>query len=469
MLVKFDDLRRRWRDDRGASIIAVIGVMMIGFVVVAVIASATMFSITSTQRTADRSQALLSAESGRDAMLAQLSSAEGCAITVAGTTPTYTAGLASSDAADGAGAVAGCPGASTKSIVITSTGTGPNGASTTVEAVYPWQRQISRMGPAVGSTGNFFTNLSVYDGDVVVREGDFNCLAAARVNGDVYVLDGDAHLGLALCSVSGSVYASGSVRGLVLLGGVGGKVVAGGSISLLLVARGGKFPDGTGTWDIPPTEIEASTAWFDLNETTEWPGFERYTYPAGNCDSDVKEDIIEKLGVVGGKVVLDATGCTNEIIFALENIAVRRDKAVLLVKKGLSNVLSRLSADTPDRELYIIQANTSENPASPAPNCETGMKPLTSTQILDFGTSPKIFMYSPCGTKEGLLNILELASDEGQLISPTSENHLLSFTTCTPFDVPGVMRLACSLDDAVSGSSSASTGAPGALLLQTER
>src|SRR5690606_34889569 len=46
--------RRRGADDDGASIVAVLGIMLIGFMAVALVASATMFAVTSTKTSADR-------------------------------------------------------------------------------------------------------------------------------------------------------------------------------------------------------------------------------------------------------------------------------------------------------------------------------------------------------------------------------------------------------------------------------
>src|SRR5690606_16359125 len=106
-------------------------------------ASATMFAITSTKTSADRTQALISAESGRDAVLADLTSGH-CVTTHSGTAPDYTATVYVSAAAtaprDSTGLAVGCPGADTTFVVIRSEGRA-DGETATVDAVYPMQRQ----------------------------------------------------------------------------------------------------------------------------------------------------------------------------------------------------------------------------------------------------------------------------------------------------------------------------------------
>src|SRR5690606_36300216 len=200
--------RHRGADDDGASIVAVLGIMLIGFMAVALVASATMFAVTSTKTSADRTQALISAESGRDAVYAALASGVCNTDPYTRTDPGYTAtvyvssGKGAPKDADSSGVVSGCPKADTTFVVIRSEGTA-QGATATVDAVYSVQREIVRMGPAIGSSGSFATTLSAYYGDVVVSGHDknFSCPVAATIHGDVYVLDGDANLGLALCTI----------------------------------------------------------------------------------------------------------------------------------------------------------------------------------------------------------------------------------------------------------------------------
>src|SRR5690606_38669536 len=255
--------RHRAGDDDGASIIGVLGVMLIGFMAVVLVASATMFAITSAKTSADRTQALISAESGRDAVLADLTSVHRVT-THSGTAPdckdTVYVSADGTGTKDSTGLAVGCPGADTTFVVIRSEGRA-DGETATDDAVYPMQRQVVRMGPGIGSTGTFSTNLSAYYGDLVLRDGDFSCLLVATVHGDVYVLNGDANLGLAACTIDGDLRVSGKVTGLNLLGGISGKVVAGKSIPLLLVAGGGKFPNTDPFVNPSKSQIEKSISW----------------------------------------------------------------------------------------------------------------------------------------------------------------------------------------------------------------
>jgi|GEM_PF-3461103 len=469
--------QRRTADDDGASIVAVLGIMLIGFMAVALVASATMFAITSTKTSGDRTQALISAESGRDAVYAALASGACSTDPYTGTDPGYTAKVYASSAdtapKDATGLSVGCPDANTKFVVISSKGTA-QGATATVDAVYPVQREIVRMGPAIGSSGSFATTLSAYYGDVVVsgHAKNFSCPVAATIHGDVYVLDGDANLGLALCTIKGDLRVSGDVTiplGLLsLLSRADGKMVAGGTIpsgllGALLVAAQGKYPKSN-PFDAPSkSEIERAISWFDLNENTVWPGFERHEYPDGACGTAVTSDIRARLGTSGGPIVLDAKGCNDALSFVLTNLVVRRD-AVVLVDKGITMPLSTVSADQGNRNLYIVQTNKSVDPQHPAPNCAADRGSLQITPysgLLQY--SPRTLIYSPCDVNGFKL----LTGTKGQVIAPSADRFaLLSADTCVPFSVPGVLTLSCSIKDTAGGASSA--GTLGRLLQQTE-
>ena len=63
------------RNDDGAVLVTVVVVMLVGFVVATVIAASVLFTIRSNVSNTDRTQAFISAESGRDAALASLTGA----------------------------------------------------------------------------------------------------------------------------------------------------------------------------------------------------------------------------------------------------------------------------------------------------------------------------------------------------------------------------------------------------------
>ena len=105
--------------------------------------------------------------------------------------------------------VSACPTDLTKWIKIESTGWLVATTKTKVDAIYPWYH-----GPATTPAGTlaffegaFKATKSTYTGDLVIREGDYECNngAAGAIDGDLWVLHG----GLRItddCTVTGSVY-----------------------------------------------------------------------------------------------------------------------------------------------------------------------------------------------------------------------------------------------------------------------
>ena len=86
------------QDDDGAVLVTVVVVMLVGFVVATVIAASVLFTIRSNVSNTDRTQAFISAESGRDAALASLTGAINSSgdlicnagmLSATGTEPTY--------------------------------------------------------------------------------------------------------------------------------------------------------------------------------------------------------------------------------------------------------------------------------------------------------------------------------------------------------------------------------------------
>ncbi|ALJ18742.1 hypothetical protein [Microbacterium sp. No. 7] len=469
------------RED-GAALVAVVVVMVVGFVVVSLVGVAAMFSMQSTQAEAGRVRALVAAESGRDAMLGALTSG-GCAVTtLTGTEPTFTArvfpvsvpaggGLPSSTV----GLVERCPDASTTHVVISSEGTADR-QSVTVDAVYEWkvEREVTRLGGSVGG-GSGFTVLAsaFYEGDLVIRSGDFNCdLALPLLNhfdGDVYVLNGNARI-LGFCSLSGDLYVSGDVTGV---GTVSGRIVAGGSISFLVFSAS----KSNGPFDPPAEELLERTQWFDLNEATAWPGFTtELTLPAATCNSPaVRGQIVDLLNGSGGKIVIDTSACIDQIdlspaFLSSTSVTVKRD-VVLLVNNGFRFASGWLSGG--GGKLYVVQTNTSADPENPAPRCE-GRTGITLTASGGWGGWPETLVYSPCGvTVSGAGGVNILSGFKGQIIAPTSGSwNILATRTCARFTIPGLFDLVCDLSDAGSSGGTGGTGgasAPGALVRQTER
>lgn len=215
-------LRQRLRahagDENGAILVTVIVVMFVGFIVASTIAASVIFTIRSNDGNKDRTDAFIAAESGRDVAVAAVKA--GCSpasTTLTGANPMYsttiysTAGTQPSSATD-AGVAVGCPSATTKYVVLRSTGTGPDGSSVTIDSVYPWAVTYSNVpgGVVTYFSGSVSQSVSHYTGDLVLRNGNWTCPNGGTLTGDLYVLSGTVTLSTG-CVINGDIYANGNV------------------------------------------------------------------------------------------------------------------------------------------------------------------------------------------------------------------------------------------------------------------
>lgn len=232
----FQRLRAAGRGESGASLVLVIALMAMGFVVAMVIASAAFFAIDRNVSVKSSVQSFAAAEAGRDAVVAALEIApESCPATAQYTAdpdshdPQFTVTLHPS-ALDGAptsaaGILQDCPASTDKWVVLRSTGTAPDGSSTTIDAVYPWERfRIQVAGGGLGYMDSSLTSSwSNTSGDTVVKRGDFTCGGSTTFDGNVFVLGGDGTGGgnvvirqgtleYTTCTITGDLYASGTVN-----------------------------------------------------------------------------------------------------------------------------------------------------------------------------------------------------------------------------------------------------------------
>jgi hypothetical protein len=256
--------RQQIADESGVALVLVVFVMLVGFIVTAIIATAIFFVINTNSGNKDKTQSFIAAESGRDQQRAQIvaanaaSNCSGTTLSVssaAGSQPQYTtvAKTSSSTTAptsfsDGSLSSA-CPSPTTHFVAIQSTGTGPNGATSTIFSIYNWQvvSHSSSSGFMAGTNGSFHgvgggSSSSTIVGDLVVRTNDYTCSGAEVVEGDLWVLggaDGSTGGNVILtggCDITGSVYANGTVS---TNGGnpsqaivVGKSILAGGGVSM---------------------------------------------------------------------------------------------------------------------------------------------------------------------------------------------------------------------------------------------
>lgn len=239
---------RRARDEQGSAMLLVVVIVLIGFLISAGISAASLASVKQTTNSRSQVQALAAAEAGRDTVAGYLKKpVPSCDVAdMSGSIPGagswsvkmyYKIGAnLVPDGYDAAGVPQGggwsgsalCvdmaaadfdPGL--YSVVLASTGTAPDGTKRLITSVYPFR--VERPGDSIvapnigpftlkGALGGTFDN-PAHEGDLVVK-GDFTCAKGGTeitfIDGDLYVLDGNARFGYPGCYVTGDVYVSGN-------------------------------------------------------------------------------------------------------------------------------------------------------------------------------------------------------------------------------------------------------------------
>ncbi len=251
---------RRVRDeDRGAALVAVLGLMTVSLLTTSLIATSivTSTAYTTTARAGVQSQA--AAEAGIAVARAGLRTPGSCAAEgnsyESTTAPEFEATIW---VPSGASWVRGCPPGTATQVRILSTGfaqaDGVVGAvgrdETSIEVILSSASvptQIEATGPAVYAYnsagfggGGRLVSVDGSSPDILIREGNVNCTGGASGQADIVVNNGSLTVS-AGCSISGNVWASGRVT---LPGGpnVGGNVVGSG----LTISGGSKV--GGNVW-----------------------------------------------------------------------------------------------------------------------------------------------------------------------------------------------------------------------------
>lgn len=264
-------------DDDGAVLVTVVVVMFVGVIIAATIAASVIFTVGANVDNKDRTQAFISAESGRDLAVAEVSNTcsstfldsrnpanpaydpDGPEFTATIYATSVTAQPTSSD-----GLTEGCPDSTSAFVVVNSIGTGPGGATVEIDSVYD---MVPPAAPTGGSLAYFGGGVglqkSVYDGDLVVRTGAFTCAVGGSgqvITGDLYVPNGPVTLSTD-CHIDGSIYAYGDVKssssGVVVGGDIMTEV---GSVELASngVVVGGNIRSGAGV-DLKGTGASTGT------------------------------------------------------------------------------------------------------------------------------------------------------------------------------------------------------------------
>lgn len=241
-------IRRARREDEGAALVAVVGVMSVGLILASLILTSLVngLGFTAAARAGVQSQA--AAEAGIAAAQAGLQIPGDCVAKGGVYTPaTAIPGLdyrATIWIKNLAGTwVRGCPAATTTAVKIIAGGDASNegipsnetGDESFVEAVFNIGLPVITEGPSAsaiftGSGGSVsslsITSANANPGDIHILKGDFQCNSGSVINGSIIVADGAANI-TNTCTITGSVKAS---KGVTITAAViiGGDVVAAG-------------------------------------------------------------------------------------------------------------------------------------------------------------------------------------------------------------------------------------------------
>lgn len=216
--------------------VAVVVLVMVCFTVAMAVGSSSIFGIRQTLDDQSRVQALAAAEAGRDATVARLR-AKTCSPTNprTGSAPDFSTEVYASASETApttrAGLTAGCPGDSSRWVVIHSTGWAADGTKKEVEATYPWA--VSVQEPVVdgaiiegGSAPDNISSAQVYHGDVILNTtGTVNCNGSSLFDGDIVLPRGSLSLSNA-CQINGDVIAYGDITLYNVTIAVGGDVIS---------------------------------------------------------------------------------------------------------------------------------------------------------------------------------------------------------------------------------------------------
>lgn len=508
--------RRRGSNEDGAVLATVVVVMLVGFVIAVTIAASVLFTIQSNASNKDRTQAFIAAESGRDVAVGSIRSKIGkdgvdCAVDPPPLTGTdsdpnfeytvYTSTEATRPEASSATAWASaCPTDLTKWVKVESTGWQVSSVKTTIDAIYPWFHgpATTPSGTVAFFEGEFKATKSTYTGDLVIREGDYECNngATGAIDGDLWVLRGGVTI-TDDCTVTGSVYTRDtieiknkkftvggdviSVAGQIKLNvngvTVGGDVYAAGNIN----TKNGKgtvngsfrthlsmvnhvpadWTKADGTTPVPvltgeltpvisPTldQVFDATAWIELTASTTWSSASLPVFAPAAGTVCTTSQLQAVLSATGTRAVIDMTGCPaggSGIKVAPGNVTVARDVVILVpanqkMDLELTGTISRPGGTTLETgpQLLIVHLD---------PNGSDGRPPACSSSAFDkftAGTTNNVrtLIYSACGI--GSTMSLTMS---GQLYMGSDGLHLNGGTfTCMPMSwAPTLPTISCGI------------------------
>ncbi|MDQ0614917.1 Tfp pilus assembly protein PilX [Microbacterium sp. W4I4] len=491
MLVTRRLMGRADSNDAGAALVAVIIIMVVGMIAAATIAAGVVFAMSSNASNKATTQAFVAAESGRDAALDAVV-ASSCSLTASNSDPAHGPVFyaTAQTGPDEANLSAACPTDSISSVIeITSTGWGSDGSMTTVKALY--QRPITFQNQPGGTlayfAGQFKLTQSTFDGDLVIREGNYECNSTTTINGDLWVPKGNLELSSS-CEVTGNVYALGLVEakgsgttiggnivseGSIILGStdgtVGGDVNAGVNITVKgMTVAGSATAGGSVTVDsgvitggykvttpLPVGAITPSlqavydmTTWVDFPSTRDSWGTD-VDWKNGTCSGNAFTDATRSPAPGKNRLGIDYTLCTGTISISVTGAtSIGRDVIFLFPPNAKMDLtLGTLIGATPKPQLLFIHAdNVPDRQVTCSTSVGSGGDALESVA----NDSVKILLYTPCG----LFKAPKKEGFHGQYYSGDSGSGKLEQPdfVCAPMTWEPRLDLGCRLSDGASGS-----------------
>lgn len=395
-------------DERGSALLAVLGVMAVGLILIALIATSVVgaFGFTSGTRAGVQSHA--AADAGVVAARTGLYTVGDC---VAQPTPgRYTSTAAPVYSATvqynaGAGWQPGCPIATTTQVRIVSTGTaqaaGVAGVSSRntskVEAVF----QYLVPGPPPSGVAMYLygggafeanSSLDLSEGGstgLIVKNGDFLCDKNNTVINGSILVNGNLTF-TNKCSVNGNAWVSGAAA------------LGSGKIDKNLVAASvTPNPPGTqvgGTYT-PGGAMPSAPGWVDLDYTpTAWldssgAAYEVRTVSGAGC---VLSSGTVSGTITGNPVIINALGCVGGPT-ATNNTTVKlKGDVVIFAKKfdfsGVNSLIFQ-SATTAGHRLWFI---TPDNVADGTPTCQSDQGNFTVKNGFAITAPIAALLYTPC-------------------------------------------------------------------------
>jgi hypothetical protein len=434
------------RGDGGVALVAVLLLVFVGVTAVSIIAGTVIFAISANSANRSTTQSFIAAESGRDAVLANVLAGT-CTLTASNPVGSAAGAPFYEASADT------CPSATaTSNFTITSIGYDASGAKSKIVSTY--SRLVTYENQPGGSlayfSGTFKLTKSTYTGDVVIRDGNYNCNSDSTIDGDLWVPKGALEIS-SKCVITGNVYvrdginlksSTSAIDKSVVAGGditmsatgmiVGGDLVSNGSITVDAGQVNGKaraagtvtvksnpqakvvgaieqnLSPGPAVFSPTLDDVYAMTAWVDLPSAKSVWGSDvdwvTYTPVAGKkptdpktCVGDVTASATKALAAGTTRVGIDYSACTTDVTAKITTAAFNRD-VLFLIPPGVAmnvDISGTVTSSLPTRSQFFFIHGDS-NTADPKPNCRAGGSAGDSI-TLPVSLGVDVLFYTACG------------------------------------------------------------------------